>query len=437
MNNCRKLKSVVFLLSLIAVLMCSSSIVFSSDIKPEVKAEWDRVETIVMQPPSIADFWISIFPKGNGYDTPFNYLAAKQEHLHYANILRAAGIKIYMVEDVLLEGTVDKDGNAIQGKKLNDLQNFAKKYLKIKCNELDDSVKKELEIEKDKAIKSLPPHVLIDLILQNPVITAEKDPNSISDFDAKYSLHPLLDLFYLRDQIITTPKGIVLGKFARAEVRHDESEVVKFALNKLGIKPVYAVTGKGTLEGGDFFMADGIAFIGEGVRTNSEGIKQLMDNDVIGVRKVVVVKDHLLSPAQMHLDTYFNLPAPKVAVLSLERVKKVDGGVDDSKASTVDVYELKNGSYIQTVKDRDFRDYLIHDLKYKIIPVSVKDQRALATNFLTIAPYTIVGPEGASQEFKDALKKEGVEATWVDMTNIKRGFGAARCVTQPIQRRQD
>lgn len=436
MNVLKKIKVISLTISLICLLVCISSVSFSEDLVPSAKAEWDNAKVIIMQPPSIADFWISILPKANGYDTPFDYLAARQELLNYIEILNSSGITIYKIEEVLLDGTIGENGNPIQGAKLNKLQDFANKFLEVRLinriDELNNSDKEKLELYKNKTIKSLPPEDLVKLILQNPILTVRKDPKSISGFYCEYALDPAIDLFYLRDQIVTTGKGIVIGKFAHRV--SNETKIVKFVLDKLGITPIYEITGSGTLEGGDFFMADDTVFIGESLRTNPEGIKQLMDNNVIGTNKVVVVKDNLLEPAQMHLDTYFNTPAPNLAVLSVERMRKKDGGVDDSLASAVDVYELQNGKYVQTVKDRDFKEYLENDLQYKVIHVSIKDQRALATNFLTIAPYTIIGPEGASREFKDALKKEGITAIWVDMTNIVRGFGAARCTTQPICR---
>jgi len=433
MNTSNKSKILFITTSLLCFFMLLCQTVFAKTLKPSATAEWNTAEVILMQPPSIADFWISIFPKGNGYDTPFDYLGARSELLNYIKVLRHDGIKVYTVENVLLEGTIDQHGKMIPGKKLNQLRTLAKHFLKIKTKDLNTKDQKEIDIYINKTIASLSPQVLVKLILQNPILIIKKDPKSISGFYTEYSLDPLIDLFYLRDQIITTPKGIVVGKFAKAEVSN-ETEVIKFVLKKLGIKPIYEIQGNGALEGGDFFMANGITFIGEGVRTNAEGIKQLMDHNVIGTKKVIVVKDHLLEPAQMHLDTYFNLIAPKLAVLSVERMLKKDGGVSNTWASTVDVYEFKNGHYVLTAKNKDFKEYLEKVLHYKVIPVSIKDQRALATNFLTIAPYKIVGPEGASQTYKNALKKAGVNATWVDMNNIVKGFGAARCTTQPIKR---
>lgn len=433
MNIHRKATFLYVAIFSFCVMTFSCSNVFSETIQPGANAEWNRAEIIIMQPPSIADFWISIFPKGNGYDTPFDYPAARNELLNYIDKLNHNDIEVYTVENVLLDGTLDKDGNTIIGEKLNKLREFAKTFLDIKLKNVDAADVKEIVLYKNKAIASLSPDVLVKLILQNPVLTVTKDTKSISGFYCDYALEPLIDLFYTRDQVATTAKGIVVCKFAKGEVAN-EVKVVKFVLDKLGIEPIYEIQGGGSLEGGDLFMADGLAFIGEGLRTNAEGIIQLMDNDVLGVEKVVVVKDHLLEPAQMHLDTYFNIMAPNLAVMSVERMLEKDGGVCDSFASTVDVYELVNGAYVRKEKNRDFKDYLENELNYKVIPVSVKDQRALATNFLTIAPYRIVGPDGVSQEYKDALKKEGITAEWVDMTNIVRGFGAARCTTQPLVR---
>jgi len=71
--------------------------------------------------------------------------------------------------------------------------------------------------------------------------------------------------------------------------RAPETKIIKFVLKKLGITPIYEVKGGGRLEGGDYFSAGEIAFIGQGLRTNAEGVKQLLENRVFGTPLVAVV----------------------------------------------------------------------------------------------------------------------------------------------------
>jgi arginine deiminase len=52
------------------------------------------------------------------------------------------------------------------------------------------------------------------------------------------------------------------------------------------------VTEPGFLEGGDFFpMGQDLALVGVGLRSNVEACQQLMDQDLLGTRRLGVVRD--------------------------------------------------------------------------------------------------------------------------------------------------
>lgn len=74
-------------------------------------------------------------------------------------------------------------------------------------------------------------------------------------------------MYFMRDQVITTPKGIVVGKMNSYQ-RRVETDIVRFALQKLNIKPILEIQGDGRLEGGDYIPAGEYVLIGQGLRTN-------------------------------------------------------------------------------------------------------------------------------------------------------------------------
>lgn len=82
-----------------------------------------------------------------------------------------------------------------------------------------------------------------------------------------------MNLYFIRDQVITTAKGMVIGHF-NAPQREVETKIVRFAYAKIGVNPVYAVTVTARLEGGDFIPAGDTALIGQGLRTNPEAIRR-------------------------------------------------------------------------------------------------------------------------------------------------------------------
>ncbi len=264
------------------------------------------------------------------------------------------------------------------------------------------------------------------------LLQENKTYSYITGFSAEYSEAPLMNLYFCRDQLLTTAKGIVVNKLNSPQ-RANESRVLKFVLKKLGIEPVYEVTGDGRVEGGDYFSAGDVALIGQGLRTNPEGIKQLLDNKVFGLPTVAVVKDHWLDQEEMHLDTYFNIINPQLAVMVDMRLNQPGKPVAPEMQTTVDVYELQDGEYIKTVSDKDFQEYL-GKLGYTVIPVSRRDQNLYGINFLTTSANTILAIDGASQEYKDAIAAHGVNAKWMEFGALTSGYGAAHCTTQVILR---
>ena len=258
-------------------------------------------------------------------------------------------------------------------------------------------------------------------------------------YAASYELNPVMNLYFMRDQMITTAKGVVLGSM-NSEQRRVETRIAKFALHKLGVEPIYEVTGDGRLEGGDFIPAGDTVFLGQGLRTNADAVAQLIRHDVFGGARVVVVKEQWHSQDQMHLDTYFNVLGPDLAVLVEERMDLRDEAGSVVKAArpdlrlSVDVYELDEAGYELVERDADFQAYVEEELGFRLVPVTNDDQLDYGINFLTVAPYRTLGVDGVSQDYKDRLAAEGVEATWMDFHNLTGGYGAAHCTTQVLRR---
>jgi arginine deiminase len=232
---------------------------------------------------------------------------------------------------------------------------------------------------------------------------------------------------------------VVIGHF-NASQRDLETRILRFAYSKLGIVPVFEVHGEARLEGGDFIPAGDTALLGQGLRTNAEAVRQLLEAQVFGTKRVAVVKDPWKNQDQMHLDTYFNVIDENLAVIVEERIDQRDAlgtiikPANPAKKSFVDVYELTAKGYERIKADFSFQDFLEKDLGFKLIPVSNEDQLRYGINFLSIGKRKILAIDGLSREYKDRLTSEGVDATWMDFSNLTGGYGAAHCTTQVIRR---
>lgn len=397
------------------------------------RAEWDRAHTILMHTPGEELFVGVLNPEAALFENTFNIEAARQEHRDYLAALKREGVdRIVTVEDLLLEGT-DIPGSRARA----DLIALADRAVTLDLRALKPEDQARQHAAWDRLLQAADPKVLVRAIFQRPTLTLEYDIYSSADrynILARYSVAPAMNLYFTRDQMITTRRGIVLGRMGRPQ-RADEIEIVDSVLRKLGVPVIHRVTEAGILEGGDFLPAGDRSFIGLGLRTNAEALQELLDNDAFGTDEVVVVKDSWRNQQEMHLDTYFNLIDADLAVLVADRY---DCRHTPVKCLTADVWSRNpSGGYRLAFKDEDFVDLLMTRWKYRIIPVSTGDQKAYGINFLTLSKRKLIGVEGVSLAYKQALADAGVQAVWIDFTNMKQGYGAAHCTTQVLRRGPD
>ncbi len=98
-----------------------------------------------------------------------------------------------------------------------------------------------------------------------------------------------LDSIYVHDPVVITTKGAVLCRMGKEE-RRGESIACEEYLKQTGVPILGAIAGDGKLEGGDIVWLDGRTLaVGQGYRTNLEGILQLRELTADFVDEFVVV----------------------------------------------------------------------------------------------------------------------------------------------------
>ena len=170
-------------------------------------------------------------------------------------------------------------------------------------------------------INTLHPHELVTIILTKPTVHLDLSERN-TDAVATYVFEqPEMNAYFMRDAMITTAQGVVLGKL-NATQRAGEPDIVRFVLQKMGVPIVYEVQEPGRLEGGDYLPAGPVGFIGHGMRTNDHAIRQVLRNDMFGNDTIAVVTDQWLKQEQMHLDTRFNILGNGLAVMVETRYRQ-------------------------------------------------------------------------------------------------------------------
>ncbi len=213
-----------------------------------------------------------------------------------------------------------------------------------------------------------------------------------------------LDSIYTRDASVLGDSGLILCRMGK-EARAAEPVVQGRELGRLGWNVTGAIAPPGLLEGGDVVRLDQSTFVvGEGRRTNAEGIRQLRallkpSCDLI----VVPLPEHRGQHDVMHL---MSLMSP----------------VDEDLAV---VYS--------PLLPPAFRTFLL-DRGYRLVDVPENEFETMGTNVLALAPRQCVMLEG-NPRTRAALEATGTEVRMYEGTEISlKGGGGPTCLTRPLAR---
>ncbi|MBQ5993721.1 MAG: hypothetical protein IJL57_05265 [Bacteroidales bacterium] len=408
----------IWTLTVILVVCNSINCVFAQKNKVDYpQAEWSKAAVILMHTPGQELFDGVIHPSAGLFEDYFDVDKAAAEHRNYIKMLQKNGIKVYTVRQILEETGIDS------------LRVLAGELLQYDVTTLDDDAAADAARYKKEVLAKMSRADLIRCILLQPTVVLYKTGLN-TGFEAQYVHNPLMNLYFTRDQSITTPRGHVICNMNSSQ-REPEADIISLCYAHLGLKPILRIQGEGRLEGGDYLPAGTLSFIGCGMRTNDEGIRQLMEADAFGHDTVVVVRDHKFWQMQMHLDTYFNIIDKDLCTLTSSRL---NAQKDDPEYVTCDLWVRAPGTkkYTLLQKDRSFVEFLQD--RFGIIPIDSEDEMHYANNFLTIAPRHIMAVGGQSKALQQRFAIAGVKVEWIPLESLIDGYGAAHCMTQVLKR---
>ncbi|MCR5642745.1 MAG: hypothetical protein K6G32_05335 [Prevotella sp.] len=382
------------------------------------QAEWSKAGDILMHTPGQELFNGVIHPSAGLFENYFDVDIAAEEHRGYISMLEANGIRVHKVLDILREVGLDS------------LRQLATNVLKYDISSMPDEDAEKTENYRQEVLNKMSRNDLIRCILLQPTVKLSKTDNN-TGYEAQYIQNPLMNLYFTRDQSITTPRGHIICNM-NSNQRAPETEIINLCYEHLGLKPIMRITGEGRLEGGDYIPAGNISLIGCGMRTNDEGIRQIMEADAFGHDTIVVVRDHKLWQMQMHLDTHFNIIDKDLCTMVSSRLNAQPGAPE---YNTCDIWARTPGTkeYKLWKQNQPFVEY-IRGRGFQIIPIDINDEMHYANNFLTIAPRHIMAVGGQSEELQQRLREAGVNVEWIPLESLIDGYGAAHCMTQVLQR---
>jgi len=221
----------------------------------------------------------------------------------------------------------------------------------------------------------------------------------------------LMNLTATRAPVVLN-EGAILHRFSHTPAGKGIEVIWQNILTELGVPILLTIHGKGTLTGGNWVFLDSEhVCIGNSIASNSEGIQQVIPIlEQVGVKEVheVYLRGSMVNlvwpaPGHMHLDS-----ALGIADLGL--------GVEYGLPTQTIEYLLRKG--------------------VNLIEAPPEEQRAKATNFLTLEPGRVIMPTGNPRTTK-ALRKEGIEVIEVDVSEMVKSGVGPRCLTLPLIRDPD
>ena len=217
-----------------------------------------------------------------------------------------------------------------------------------------------------------------------------------------------LDSVYTHDPCVVTNGGVILCTMGK-EARRSEPQAMGTYFESIDIPILGKIEAPGTLEGGDVVWIDErTVAVGQGYRSNAEGIRQL--KELLGnlVDEVISVPlPHWTGPGDcLHL---------------MSNISPIDH----------DLYLVYS-----RLLPVPFREYLIRR-KIELIDVPDEEYETMACNVLAVAPREVIMIEGNSFT-QEQLENSGVEVYTYNGAEVSiKGAGGPTCLTRPIWRLAD
>ena len=412
-------------------------------------SESTPAKTILVHVSKMESFICSLNPAASLYEDVTDEDDIRKCFNELGEYLKTKDIKLITIEDALL--LKGKEENLM--KLAKDSLNYERETkLEEEKEEKDrkDSLK-EYEMYssdeyKENVLKKLSKKNLINVILTRPTIKLKHINTDTFIESTSITFNPVGNIVFCRDQQITTKKGIVIGS-SRTSQRKYEHIIMKQVFNNIGADIIGELGEEGYLEGGDFFVArEDLSMLGVGLRTDMNGAKYLMKNDLLGTRYMgICLDENDLDQQRMHLDTYFNiLNDNNVLVIDFEDVKK-----EEKKELNIDrkVYYYDNNKDIKEIEsdnkniDNKIGEYklikiydsfykFLDDMKFNYIKITHKEQKEYMINFLNIGNNTVIS---VNKNLEQKLKDNNINNIHVQYFNcqpILNMYGGMHCMTQ-------
>jgi arginine deiminase len=412
-----------------------------------IQAEWGRLHRVIMHRPGTEITYAMLAPKPFLFERPFNYSIAKKEHETLQSVLEENGVRVNILGDLIVNEADKKPSfrKKLENKILS-LVNF------YGTSESMESARNDME----KNIGYIDSLSLFQALIMEPSIDLKEYVAGIQ-YPRVYSNLPLANLYFMRDQQAVS-SGALIGNM-KMQQRRKETDITSFVFKEI-LKAKIKRINSGFFEGGDFMPAGDFCLIGTGNRTNEAGAIEAMNSGIFDFDRIVIISNPIYNfmdghdiMINMHLDTYFNIPAAGIVITSVELSKSANATV---------YFRESDGKYVEDSKTTLYE--FMSGEGYNFIDLGISEQLSYSSNFLTISDGKIIAIDSSrvidkllienvfdnpTREIiiKDMQSRKGrmfpdnkelndhrIDVIKIDLSEITGGYGGAHCMTSTIDR---
>ena len=447
-NNIYIILCIIVLLA--AIFICKFIFLGKGETKKKDKSftqtsETNKIEYLILHKPEKELFMSLLHPQSSLYEGIFDDEKVNDCFESLIKFFTDKNIKVITVSKALRENKTA----------LKILARDSLKYeidKSINRSEIDNKNTFQALIDSKNAnIDELSDKQLVNVVLTNPTITLKPSKSNRFAELTSISFKPLGNLAFCRDQQITTPKGIVIGRLNSSQ-RNEEYKIMEQVFKNLNFKVIgnnlEEYDKDAFLEGGDYFVVNkDLSMLGVGYRTTIKAAEFLMEKNLLGTRYIALIyneADH--TDERSHLDTFFNILNDKYAMVldfnKLQATTKTTVArkvfLYDNKAKdpnkAIDIANIKDfkyqyGEYKLIKEYSKLNDFLEKDsnTKFKLIKISPEDQKEQMINYLNIGDNTVISN---SPKLQEKIKESGVHVEFVNLDPIIKMGGSIRSITQ-------
>lgn len=247
------------------------------------------------------------------------------------------------------------------------------------------------------------------------------------------------DSIFAHDPMLSTPAGAIVMQLGKP-LRQAEGDAMRKAVTKLGVPMLGQLQGDATAEGGDCLWLDSKTLaIGEGYRSNPQGIRQIADMlRPHGVTVVSYQLPHFMGKdACLHLQSLISFAGARVAVcsvfafclLSFLAVLTTRAWCDARRGHVQVVYKpLMPVALVRALEDRQVQMLDVPEQEFL---------HTMGTNVLCIKPGLVVALQGSPKTL-ELMQKAGVTVETFDGSELCfKTEGGPTCLVQPLSRSSD